>query len=96
MNIVRTEFTDYGKLNYSYGFRAYDDQEQTYSDLMERVDLDKSPSDFLHTIVNNYADATFTRLFDWALHHTKFIVIDDIGYAIEVNTDDTWELLEKN
>jgi len=93
MNIKRCEFTDYGTLNYSYGFRAYDDNGQTYSNLMEKVELKEDDESFLRLIIAQYADDTFTDMFDWALHNSGFIVIDDVEYNIE--TTNGWKLIEK-
>ena len=96
MNITRTQFTNFGTTDISYGFRSYDDQEQTYSNLMEREELIVADEELLRNIIAQYADDTFTNLFDWALHHTHFIVIDDREYAIETtNMDDSWKLVEK-
>lgn len=95
MTIKRTQFTDFGTGNITYGFRSYDDQEQSYSNSMVESELKQDDDQFLHNVVNNYADDTFTRLFDWALHHTHFVVIDDVEYAIETDMDDSWKLVEK-
>ena len=95
MTIKRTQFIDYGIMGSTYGFRCYDDQEQSYSNSMTESELKQDDNQFLHNVINNYADDTFTRLFDWALHHTHFIVIDDVEYVIETNMDDSWKLIEK-
>ena len=81
-------------MNYSYGFRAYDDQTQTYSNLMEKVELAVSDEKFLGNIIAQYADDTFTAMFDWALHHSNFIVIDDKEYRLETDANG-WKLVDK-
>jgi len=94
MNIKRRLFQDYKTNEVSYGFCSWDDAEQTYSNLMSRSELELENNEFLHLLVNQYADDTFTRLFDWALHHTNFIVIDDVEYHIE-HDENGWKLIDK-
>ena len=95
MNIKRTQFTNFGTTDISYGFRAYTDESQTYSNLLEREELIQSDEEFLRTIIDLYADDTFTEMFDFVFNHTNVIIIDDVEYRTEV-CGDKWKLVEKN
>ena len=98
MNIKRCTFTDWGSnSDVTHGFRAYDDQQQTYSNLLSAEEMTAFTDDdetFLHLIIDKYADDVFTDMFDWALHNSGFIVIDDVEYNIET-CGDKWKLVVK-
>lgn len=94
MNIKRTQFIDFTTKTITYGYRAYNDMSNTYSNMMSEDELKISDDDFLREVNDFYADDTFAEMFDYALERTNFIVIDDVEYSLEM--DETgWKIVEK-
>ena len=73
--IQRTVFQNYGDIQETYGYRAYDDYGQAYGNCFEKADLDASDEDFIRQ-VNAQSDETVGAILCHCLEFEQGIYID--------------------
>lgn len=94
MIIKRMKFVGMGENpDITYGFRAYDGETQTYSNILSPEELKLEDESFVRLIIDKYADDTFTEMFSWVLNQTNIIMVDDIEYKITFDVYG-WNMVE--
>ena len=88
--IQRTVFENYGIGDKSFGFRFYDDHEQTYNNTMQEADLKLLDEDFLRRAQQHF-DKVALDLFDFCLEHGLYV--DDNWYHFKLDDQDGWGLV---
>lgn len=91
--IQRTEFTNVATIREepSYGYRIYDDYDQTYCNTMAGADMQLEPSEFLAIAIHTF-DERATSMFDFACHDKGAIYIDDERYTLTDDGHGNWKL----
>jgi hypothetical protein len=79
--IQKTEFKNIPQGDILYGYRMYDDYDQTYGNIMEKEDMELPPLEFIQKI-EPYFDEAAHDMFKFALHEKHGIEIDGKYYTL--------------
>lgn len=91
--IQRTIFVDHPSGEKSYGYRMYDDEGQTYNNVMGKDIFDMSPQEFLDKARESFDDMA-NSIFDFALEHGLYV--DDCWYHFNLEDSNGPKLISPN
>lgn len=80
IRIQRCEFINYPNRDVTYGFRAYDDYDQTYANTCTIEQMTTEPIEFLKWLGQSAEDSRLLEMLDFAKEAQSGLYIDDAWY----------------